>query len=280
MGAHVVDQFLQGCRVSSLRDTAQKRNIISATRSHRKCKYEPNLKTLLQNRVHILQRLLLFADWRKELDNACESTAIRKTTDVCILRKRNVLLIAEREPLLQIGNILFLGERTKQGSQHFGFDASNQSHVAREGFIRPLRVLLLHGRNDFPIRLVNVPSFYLLRVTRDASIDQPSGVSPPMRLRFGEYHRFRALPDLNERSSLPWEWARQKKWSLFCLRIMDQLVVPLGASSRVVLWFAIELIDKCIGSRISVIMKGNIEFSGKLVGFDSYLTMILADVTE
>lgn len=61
---------------------------------------------------------------------------------------------------------------------------------------------------------------------------------------------------------------------------MDQLVVPLGAFSRVVLWFAIELIDKCIGSRISVIMKGNIEFSGKLVGFDSYLTMILADVTE
>ncbi|KAJ2904026.1 small nuclear ribonucleoprotein LSm5 [Zalerion maritima] len=41
-----------------------------------------------------------------------------------------------------------------------------------------------------------------------------------------------------------------------------------------------ELIDKCVGSRIWVIMKGDREFSGTLVGFDDYVNMVLEDVTE
>ncbi|KAF8445348.1 hypothetical protein BGX38DRAFT_1195390 [Terfezia claveryi] len=33
----------------------------------------------------------------------------------------------------------------------------------------------------------------------------------------------------------------------------------------------LELIDKCVGSRIWVVMKGDKEFSGMLVGFDDYV---------
>ncbi|ORY43216.1 like-Sm ribonucleo protein [Neocallimastix californiae] len=42
----------------------------------------------------------------------------------------------------------------------------------------------------------------------------------------------------------------------------------------------LELIDKCIGSRIWVIMKGEREFVGTLSGFDDYVSMVLEDVTE
>ncbi|OAA40353.1 Like-Sm ribonucleoprotein (LSM) domain protein [Metarhizium rileyi] len=67
----------------------------------------------------------------------------------------------------------------------------------------------------------------------------------------------------------------------------------------------LELIDKCVGSRLWVIMKGDkgtclhyslslesaslirreeltkgAEFSGTLVGFDDYVNMVLEDVTE
>lgn len=42
----------------------------------------------------------------------------------------------------------------------------------------------------------------------------------------------------------------------------------------------LELIDKCIGSRIWVIMKGDKEIVGTLTGFDDYVNMVLEDVTE
>ncbi|KAF2970073.1 hypothetical protein GQX73_g3525 [Xylaria multiplex] len=52
----------------------------------------------------------------------------------------------------------------------------------------------------------------------------------------------------------------------------------------------LELIDKCVGSRIWVVMKGDKEFSGTLMGFDDYVSklaicpvyddMVLEDVTE
>jgi LSM domain len=41
-----------------------------------------------------------------------------------------------------------------------------------------------------------------------------------------------------------------------------------------------ELIDKCVGSRIWVIMKGDKEFAGTLLGFDDYVNMVLEDVVE
>ncbi|KAJ2768815.1 RNA-binding protein lsm5 [Coemansia nantahalensis] len=42
----------------------------------------------------------------------------------------------------------------------------------------------------------------------------------------------------------------------------------------------LELIDKCIGSRIWVVMKSEKEFVGTLQGFDDYVNMVLKDVTE
>jgi small nuclear ribonucleoprotein (snRNP)-like protein len=42
----------------------------------------------------------------------------------------------------------------------------------------------------------------------------------------------------------------------------------------------IELVDKCIGSRIWVLMKSEKEFTGTLLGFDDYVNMVLEDVTE
>ena len=41
-----------------------------------------------------------------------------------------------------------------------------------------------------------------------------------------------------------------------------------------------ELIDKCVNSRIWVIMKGDKEFAGTLLGFDDYVNMVLEDVIE
>ncbi|KAJ1618075.1 hypothetical protein T492DRAFT_636725 [Pavlovales sp. CCMP2436] len=42
----------------------------------------------------------------------------------------------------------------------------------------------------------------------------------------------------------------------------------------------LELIDKCIGSRIWIIMKGDKEIVGTLKGFDDYVNMVLEDVVE
>ncbi|CAK9290763.1 unnamed protein product [Gordionus sp. m RMFG-2023] len=42
----------------------------------------------------------------------------------------------------------------------------------------------------------------------------------------------------------------------------------------------LELIDKCIGSRIHIIMKTEREIIGTLLGFDDFVNMVLDDVTE
>ncbi|ODN79998.1 hypothetical protein L202_03864 [Cryptococcus amylolentus CBS 6039] len=42
----------------------------------------------------------------------------------------------------------------------------------------------------------------------------------------------------------------------------------------------LELIDKCIGSPIWVLMKNEREFSGTLMGFDDFVNMVLKDVKE
>lgn len=41
-----------------------------------------------------------------------------------------------------------------------------------------------------------------------------------------------------------------------------------------------ELIDRCIGSKVWVIMKGDKEIVGTLRGFDVYVNMVLEDVQE
>lgn len=42
----------------------------------------------------------------------------------------------------------------------------------------------------------------------------------------------------------------------------------------------LELVDKCIGSSVWVVMRDEHEFSGTLLGFDDYVNIVLADVTE
>ncbi|CAF2486561.1 unnamed protein product [Rotaria sp. Silwood2] len=51
-------------------------------------------------------------------------------------------------------------------------------------------------------------------------------------------------------------------------------------SATVVQLLPLELVDKCIGSRIHVIMKSDKEIVGTLLGFDDYVNMVLEDVTE
>lgn len=42
----------------------------------------------------------------------------------------------------------------------------------------------------------------------------------------------------------------------------------------------LELIDKCIGSKMWIILKGDKEVWGTLQGFDDFVNMVLDDVTE
>ena len=40
----------------------------------------------------------------------------------------------------------------------------------------------------------------------------------------------------------------------------------------------VELIDKCIGSRIWVVMKGEKEFAGTLLGFDDFVSTFILSI--
>ncbi|KAG0734007.1 hypothetical protein G6F57_016439 [Rhizopus arrhizus] len=42
----------------------------------------------------------------------------------------------------------------------------------------------------------------------------------------------------------------------------------------------LEVIDRSVGKRVRVLMTGDKEFNGKLIGFDDYVNMVLEDVTE
>ncbi|XP_035584435.1 U6 snRNA-associated Sm-like protein LSm5 [Zalophus californianus] len=42
----------------------------------------------------------------------------------------------------------------------------------------------------------------------------------------------------------------------------------------------LELMDKCTGSRIHIVMKSDKEIVGTLLGFDDFVRMVLEDVTE
>lgn len=50
-------------------------------------------------------------------------------------------------------------------------------------------------------------------------------------------------------------------------------------ATSVVQLLPLELVDKCIGSRIHVIMKSDKEIVGILLGFDDYVNMVLEDVS-
>lgn len=67
------------------------------------------------------------------------------------------------------------------------------------------------------------------------------------------------------------------------LKISLVFLVPSKYAHRqlthVIVIFA-ELVDKCIGSRIHIIMKNDKEIVGTLQGFDDFVNMLLEDVTE
>ena len=53
---------------------------------------------------------------------------------------------------------------------------------------------------------------------------------------------------------------------------------PVNANQSTLL--PLELVDKCIGSRIHILMKNDKEIAGTLLGFDDFVNMLLEDVTE
>ncbi|XP_037077689.1 U6 snRNA-associated Sm-like protein LSm5 [Pollicipes pollicipes] len=53
--------------------------------------------------------------------------------------------------------------------------------------------------------------------------------------------------------------------------------VPNPSSTQIL---PLELVDKCIGSRLHIIMKNDKEIVGTLCGFDDFVNMVLEDVTE
>ncbi|KAI8607716.1 hypothetical protein BC830DRAFT_1157986 [Chytriomyces sp. MP71] len=55
---------------------------------------------------------------------------------------------------------------------------------------------------------------------------------------------------------------------------------PTAIAAPVQTILPLELVDRCIGSRIWVVMKSEKEFVGTLLGFDDYVNMVLEDVTE
>jgi len=56
--------------------------------------------------------------------------------------------------------------------------------------------------------------------------------------------------------------------------------VPSLTKSPLNFIYFTELVDKCIGSRIHIIMKNDKEIVGTLLGFDDFVNMLLEDVTE
>lgn len=53
--------------------------------------------------------------------------------------------------------------------------------------------------------------------------------------------------------------------------------LPLGAFH---VFSILELIDKCIGSRLWVLLKSDREFVGTLCGFDDFVNLVLENTTE
>ena len=65
------------------------------------------------------------------------------------------------------------------------------------------------------------------------------------------------------------------------LRAFDKMAFPTKAmATNPSQLLPSELVDKCVGSRIWVIMKGEKEMVGTLRGFDVYVNMVLEDVIE
>ena len=58
------------------------------------------------------------------------------------------------------------------------------------------------------------------------------------------------------------------------------MALPEGTATNPSQLLPSELVDRCVGSRIRVIMKGEKEMVGTLRGFDVAVNMVLEDVVE
>ena len=57
------------------------------------------------------------------------------------------------------------------------------------------------------------------------------------------------------------------------LSVVANMIMPLGNFIALIFCYEIiELVDKCIGSKIWILMRGNKEFTGTLCGFDDYVS--------
>lgn len=60
----------------------------------------------------------------------------------------------------------------------------------------------------------------------------------------------------------------------------DRVKEEKAAATNLSQVLPLELVDKCIGQRLWIIMKGERELVGTLRGFDDFVNMVLDDVTE
>ncbi|XP_014486181.1 PREDICTED: U6 snRNA-associated Sm-like protein LSm5 [Dinoponera quadriceps] len=67
-------------------------------------------------------------------------------------------------------------------------------------------------------------------------------------------------------------------FSQIIVRIASPMTTSVSTNPSTLL--PLELVDKCIGSRIHIIMKNDKEIVGTLQGFDDFVNMLLEDVTE
>lgn len=68
--------------------------------------------------------------------------------------------------------------------------------------------------------------------------------------------------------------------SICCFDAPFILTMTTSVSTNPSTLLPLELVDKCIGSRIHIIMKNDKEIVGTLQGFDDFVNMLLEDVTE
>jgi hypothetical protein len=66
----------------------------------------------------------------------------------------------------------------------------------------------------------------------------------------------------------------------FFVMTTSTAALPAATAQALSRILPLELIDKCIGSKIWVIMKNDKELVGILRGFDDFVNMVLEDVTE
>lgn len=95
------------------------------------------------------------------------------------------------------------------------------------------------------------------------------------------YHpkwRHNRQPRINQRYCR-WVSSKHKPHPLHRPAKHRSIPSPTTQSNRFAISFS-ELVDKCIGSRIHIIMKSDKEMVGTLLGFDDFVNMLLEDVTE